>query len=254
MTAFTPPRRENRILLAVRSRRKALGFHLIVPMVPAIEMLCGVGFDFVYLDAEHGSFDLHDVEEACRAAEAADITVVARVPHADPVLISRYLDLGVQGIVVPHVSTVEDAREAVAACFYPPKGSRPFAAARITRYRTQLGDLDDYMAFANANTTLSVQIEDKTAVSNLAAITAIEGIDYFTIGKNDLALSYRFKRQPTGFAPELERIVADIAHTLATHGLPTKDDWMTLGRVRDFIVEGGLRFVQAHGPIDRAGT
>ena len=239
-----PTVRPNRIAEALREGRKALGFHLIFPMVQAIEMLGAEGFDFVYLDGEHGRFEMRDIEEACRAAELAGLTVVGRVPRLDEIGIRRYLDSGVQGIVVPHVSTAEAARAAVAATFHAPKGRRSFSSARISGYRADIADFARYYADANAQITLSVQVEDREGLANIDAIAAVEGIDYVTVGKQDLALDLGLPRVAGRFPPALTEAVAAIEAALARHGRPSRDAVMSIGRVKDFLLAGARSFAE----------
>ncbi|MET0741935.1 MAG: aldolase/citrate lyase family protein [Microvirga sp.] len=243
MPASDPQPRLNAVTRAIGENRKAVGFHMTFPSVPFIEILGAEGFELIYLDCEHGSFEHREIEESCRAAEGSGLTVIARVPRCDPVLISRYLDTGVQGIVVPHVSSAREARAAVEACFYPPLGRRPFASARVAGYRTDIRDFASYSAHANANVTLSIQIEDRQAVENLDEIAGIDGIDYFTIGKNDLNLDLGYGRRSDGFVPEVQDVIDSVERTLATRGRRLKDDVMILGRARDFILSGARAFM-----------
>jgi 4-hydroxy-2-oxoheptanedioate aldolase len=246
-SARDPQLRPNAVVHAIRDNRKAVGFHMTFPSIPMIEILGGEGFELVYLDGEHGSFEPREIEEACRTAEGAGLTVIVRVPRCDPVLISRYLDSGVQGIVVPHVSSALEARAAVDACFYPPLGRRPFASARVNGYRTDIRDFATYSSHANANVTLSIQIEDRRAVTNLDEIAEIDGIAYFTIGKNDLNLDLGFGRRSDGFAPEVVDVIDSVQRVLAARGRRLKDDVMILGRARDFIVVGARNFIARGG-------
>lgn len=238
-----PPVRTNRVKQAILQGRRARGFHMIFPSPHTIELLGTLDFDFVYLDAEHGRFDLRDVEDACRVAELGDLTVVARVPAATGSVISLFLDRGVQGIVVPHVSTAQDVREAVDACFFRPKGYRSSGGARADRYWTFEGDFEDHFALANANTTLSIQIEDRRAVDNLDEILAVPGVDYYTVGKNDLGTSYDYPRLRGATYPDLEKLVQSVVQRIRDAGGLMKDDVMALGRVKDFILAGGRDFM-----------
>ncbi|SDO17225.1 HpcH/HpaI aldolase/citrate lyase family protein [Ensifer sp. YR511] len=242
MKALAPVRR-NRVKDAIRQGSKARGIHMTFASPSVIELLGMLDFDFVYLDAEHGRFDLSEIEEACRAAEISDLTVIARVPPGMLALIGTYLDRGVQGIIVPHVSSAEEAAAAVEATFFRPRGFRSNGGARADRYWLGGGDFQEYFAEVNENTTLSIQIEDRKAVENLDEILQVPGIDYYTIGKNDLSASYDQPRLVKGFSAPMGELVASLEQRIRAAGFPMKDDVMTLGRVKDFIVEGGHRFL-----------
>lgn len=229
--------RRNKIAQCIEEGRKAVGIRQRTPSPDAVEV-CAGEVDFVYLDCEHGYFELHDIRDICRSAELADVTVVARVPECDPGLISRFLNAGVQGIIVPHVSTADTARAVVEACHYPPEGQRPFATARASWRASGSGELAEYQAQANANMTISVQIEDTEAVANLAEIVAVPGITYFTIGKQDLTASMGFPRQHKGFPPQVQATIERIETAIHAAGAQLKDDVMRVGYVDDFILQG----------------
>src|SRR5467141_3966867 len=107
----------------------ALGTHVGGIADPQLVEIIGLaGFDAAFIDMEHTSFDLHDVQLAVMAAERVGITPIVRTPGFDPAFILRLLDMGVQGVQVPHVSSAAVAREAVKAVRYPPEGERGMAA------------------------------------------------------------------------------------------------------------------------------
>ena len=109
------------------------------------------GFDAAFIDMEHTAYDLHDVQLAVLAAERIGITPIVRTPGFDPAFILRLLDMGVQGIQVPHVSGAETAREAVKAVRYPPLGERGMAAgSRAADYGRV--PLVEHMAQSNRET------------------------------------------------------------------------------------------------------
>lgn len=230
--------RQNKIRASMESGRKARGLHMRFPAPAIIELCSGEPLDFVYLDCENGSFELREVEASCRAAEAAGITVIARVPRCDPWLIGQFLNLGVQGIIVPHVSTAEEARSAVRACFYPSLGERSYVSARANGHSKTKDDFGAFFARANANVTLSVQLEDVEALRNVDAIAAVRGITYFTIGKQDLAMSMGILRQTDGFDNDVIAVAASMEAAIRKRGGKMKDDVMTLGYVGEFITHG----------------
>jgi 4-hydroxy-2-oxoheptanedioate aldolase len=242
-----PNVRENAIAKAIKTGVPALGFHMSSASPGEIEILGGFAFDFVFFDGEHGTFSLRDLEDCCRAAELYDLTIVARVPGPDANVISQYLNAGVQGIVVPHVDTVADARLAAANCRYAPDGLRPSGGGRSSGHWRGVSDLSASLAKANANVTLSVQIESVEGAGNLDAMLDIEGIDYFTIGKQDLAQSMGFARLPEGWPPEVmaenQRCIDRVRHK----GGRMKDDVMKVARVSHFLADGAKRFLDKQG-------
>src|SRR6201987_5085360 len=122
---------ENRVKRILSEGGLALGTHVGGIADPQIVEIIGLaGFDAAFIDMEHTSYDLHDVQLAVMAAERVGITPIVRTPGFDPAFILRLLDMGVQGVQVPHVSDAATARAAVNAVRYPPLGERGMAAGR----------------------------------------------------------------------------------------------------------------------------
>ena len=112
----------NRIKAAMRAGRKACGYGLTFPSPWVIDILGKLDFDYVFIDGEHGPFDLERLEDLCRTAERYNLTTFARVPDIGSSTILRYLDRGIMGILGPHIATEADARQLVRACYFGPLG------------------------------------------------------------------------------------------------------------------------------------
>lgn len=127
--------RENRVKRVMREGGLALGAHVGGIADPQIVEIIGLaGFDAAFIDMEHTSFDLRDVQLMVMAAERVGITPIVRTPGFDPAFILRLLDMGVQGIYLPHVSNAAAARAAVKAVRYAPLGDRGMASLVRDRY------------------------------------------------------------------------------------------------------------------------
>lgn len=149
------------------------------------EIMAHVGFDFLCIDQEHGAGELDEAVAMLRAAEVSGTPCIVRAPWNDPIWLKRALDAGAQSLMIPQIETAELARAAVAACRYPPQGSRGYAAG-VVRAST-FGFEPGYVAKANENLLLVLQIESAAAVEQAAEICAVEGVDVVFIGVNDLA-------------------------------------------------------------------
>lgn len=151
------------------------------------EICAGAGLDYLLIDAEHGAMNLESVAAQLRAVAGYPGVAVVRVPDNDAVLIKQFLDLGAQSLVVPMVHTAAQAEAAVRAMHYPPRGIRGVgsALARSARWNR----IPDYLARAGDLVTLVVQVESGEAVSNAAAIAAVDGVDGVFVGPSDLAAS-----------------------------------------------------------------
>ena len=148
-----------------------------------IEVLGNIGFDGAWIETEHGPFDFADIPDLSRACDLWGMTSVVRVNLNFPGVIYRTLDVGAQGIVVPHVDTVEDARAVVKAGRFAPQGLRG-------NYTSRQGiGVDDYASKANDEVLLVVLIEDVIAIDNLAEILTVDGIDVFFVAPGDLSQS-----------------------------------------------------------------
>ncbi|MDR3565788.1 MAG: aldolase/citrate lyase family protein [Negativicutes bacterium] len=166
-----------------------LGLSVMIPSAQIVEMAGRLGFDWVLIDCEHGSISLETVELMTMAAEASNIVPIVRPPKNDPEIILQYLDRGAMGIQAPHVSTASQAEAIVAAVKYHPLGTRSLAVGtRSARYGFKL-NLSEYAEEANRETLICVQIEDKEALDNVAAISRVAGIDVVFLGPSDLSQS-----------------------------------------------------------------
>ena len=134
-----------------------------------VELFGAIGYDFVMIDCEHGPMDLDQVEHMVRGAEVFDITPIARIPdHADSTIL-RYLDRGVQGIIVPHVNTRDEADAVARAARYYPDGHRGVGGGRAHDYGVKTAR-DESTRWVNSQTLVIPMIEDTEAVENLDAI------------------------------------------------------------------------------------
>lgn len=165
-------------------RETLVGTIVTLPAPELAEMAAGAGFDWLWLDMEHGLLDVAGVQRA--AIAAGSTPCLARVPVNDEAWIKRVLDTGVEGLIIPQVNTPELAQRAARYTRYPPEGVRSVGAGRAHAYGP---GFDSYVARANAELVLLVQIEHVQAVENLEAILSVPGVDGVIIGPYDLSAS-----------------------------------------------------------------
>lgn len=149
-------------------------------------ILGAAGFDFVVIDGEHGRNDRNQVENHVRAANASGVVPLVRVLENNPALIQSMLDVGAHGIVVPHVDTAQDARQAVEASRYAPSGRRGMCPACHSGGYT----LDGWIARtrnADANVLVIPILESKKSIENVEQILAVDGIEIVLFGPGDLS-------------------------------------------------------------------
>ncbi len=236
--------RENRVLKAVREGRKAKGYNLTYPSVHTIEILGRLDFDFVWLDGEHGPFGYTELEEQVRAIEAAGATALARVENVQQSTVLQYLDRGIQGIVVPHVSSGEDAEALVDACYFGPRGNRSFGGNRGTNYTftpDPWGDKTVYYKDSNDNMLVGALLEDQGAVDNIDDILAVDGIDHFGIGPNDFAQGIGYPGQPEH--PDVVKVMNELSDHIRSKGKKMSGDIMESVWIHDLLLSSGEDFL-----------
>lgn len=154
-----------------------------------VEMAGRAGYDFVWLDSEHGSFHIEGIVQMLRAADAVGITPMVKLPNDDPSFLMRVLDAGAMGVVVPNLSTKEQAQAAVAAARYKLgdnggiRGACP--GTRATWHQTT--DWNRFVQWSNDNVMVWGMIENIAGASNIDEILTVPGLDAIALGPFDLA-------------------------------------------------------------------
>lgn len=161
---------------------------------PVASEACSLlGYDWLLFDSEHAPVEVADLQPLLQAAAAGESACVARPAWNDRVLIKRMLDVGAQTLLIPFVQTPDEAAEAVLSSRYPPAGLRGVAGStRASRYGLAAG----YLAAANEEVCILVQVETGAALDALEAIAATPGVDGVFIGPSDLSASMGFLGRP----------------------------------------------------------
>jgi 2-keto-3-deoxy-L-rhamnonate aldolase RhmA len=183
-TAF--PITPNATLRKLRAGELALGFGVNHLRTAAVPMLAHAsGYDWLFIDTEHGAFSVHEATQLCLAALPLGVTPVVRVCADALDEGTRALDNGAQGIVVPHVDTVAQARRVADAFRFPPDGHRSWGGPPYA-YGLRPPAVDVAQAEINAEMMVVAMIETAEAVANADAIAAVPGIDVLLFGTSDL--------------------------------------------------------------------
>lgn len=210
MTAWT---RES-LRLRWDAGEDTLGGWCVVPSTFGAELMGRCGFDWVCVDTQHGLIGYDHMAPMLQALAITRTPTLVRVPWNQPDHIMKALDAGAEGVIVPMVSTADDARRAVDAAKYPPLGTRSWGPIRASL------DVGDYDAdLANRRTIVAVMIENPGGVANLDEILAVPGVDAAYIGPADLALGH-------GMTPTLdvtqarhEQLILTIRDACRRHGV-----------------------------------
>jgi 2-keto-3-deoxy-L-rhamnonate aldolase RhmA len=234
----------NRMKEKMARGEPALGCSVMFPSPQLVEMLGYAGFDWVLIDCEHGSIGLADVELMAIAADAVDITAIAR-PRTNAVSdIAAVMDRGVMGVQVPHVNTGEEARRTVAAVKFGPGAQRGLAVGTRPD-RWGLGArLPDFTEAANRQSLVCVQLEHESALANIDELLAVSGIDVFFIGPSDLSQSMGFPGDPKApaVARAIDQALARIAAAGRTAGMPATSETMAE------VTAKGCSYIYTHLP------
>ncbi len=225
----------------VASDRPLAGMWVCTGSPLVAEVCAGAGLDWLLVDMEHAPNGLESVLAQLHAVSPYPITPVVRVPWNDPVVLKQVLDLGAQNVMVPMVASAEEARDAVAAVRYPPRGRRGVGSAlsRSARWNRVPG----YLADADSLVSLTVQIETVEGVAAAASIADVDGVDAIFVGPSDLAASMGLLGQQTH--PDVVAAVRAVIAAASAAGVPcgvnafdpeVADDYLATGA--SFVLVG----------------
>jgi 4-hydroxy-2-oxoheptanedioate aldolase len=197
------------------------------------EFLGSLGFDAVMGEMEHFTTSWQDIANMSRACDLWGMMSMVRINQNDPALITRTLDCGANGIMVPHVNTAEEARAVAVAAKYGPDGIRGQFGGRRSF------GITDYHRQANENVMTTILLEDIVAINNLPEILAVDGIDVFWVVPGDLAQSMGYTGQVNH--PEvravMDKAIADIVKSGRVAGTLANDDTV------ESAIDAGVRAI-----------
>lgn len=199
---------------ALAAGQPQIGLWLSLAEAYTAEICATAGFDWLLVDGEHAPNDLRGILAQLQAVAPYRAQPVVRAVEGSTALVKQLLDIGACNLLVPMVDTAEQARAMVAATRYPPEGVRGVgsAIARASRWNTRARYLDE----ANAEVCLLVQAETATALRNLEAICAVDGVDGVFIGPADLAASMGHRGNPGH--PEVQAAIENGIATIVASG------------------------------------
>lgn len=169
----------------LRAGERLIGTLVTLPSPEITELYSMLGFDWLFIDAEHGAFDASTIQRMLQAADHRCPCVV-RVPAADEIWIKKALDVGAAGIIVPQLESAEDAERAVRWAKYPPAGRRGVGIGRAHGYGTRFKET---LQQANEEVAVIVQAERAEAIADIDRIVSVQGVDAVLIGPYDLSAS-----------------------------------------------------------------
>lgn len=248
-----------------RAKEPSLGIWSNLPDIHMAELLSRMEVDWICFDLQHGLMDYSDLTRLLPAITGVATTPLVRVAANQPDQIGKALDAGAQGVIVPMVNSADDARRAVAACRYPPQGSRSCGPMRDALLEGM-----GYLATANEQVACLVMIETQEGLRNLEEIAAVEGVDGLFVGPMDLC--YGLGLTPGSFTdPAFSAAIGDILKAckqndlaagifgingeLAANAIQNGFDFASIGTDISFIRNGALQALSAaRGEGDKKDT
>jgi 2-keto-3-deoxy-L-rhamnonate aldolase RhmA len=212
------------------------GERLVAPLLtlnsPAVtELMSAVGFDWLFIDAEHAPLEPFQMQALLQGAGATPCVI--RLPAGEEVPIKKALDIGAAGIIAPQVNSAEHARRIVQAAKYAPLGQRGLGIARAHGYGLKVRE---YMQSANDHTAVIVQAEHRDAVEHIREIVRVEGVDGVLIGPYDLSAS--LGRPGAVDHPEITQAIERVRTACVEVGLPIGIFGLSAEAVQPYIARG----------------
>jgi 2-keto-3-deoxy-L-rhamnonate aldolase RhmA len=198
----------------IREAPPAIGTMVTLDSPEVAEALSSCGFDWLFIDMEHGALDVGATQRLAQAMRGGCFSL-ARIPENTGLWIRRVLDTGCDGVVVPFVCSAEDARQAVDAARYPPDGHRSVGVGRAHGYGLRFAE---YVAEANDRVTVIVQVEHISAVERIDEILEVPGIDGILIGPYDLSGSMNWLGDVNH--PEVQAAINTVRSACSERGMP----------------------------------
>lgn len=211
---------------------RLLGTMVTLPTAATAEILADIGFDWLFIDGEHGPLETADVLGILQAV-GHRLPCLVRVPAADEVAIKKMLDLGAHGIIAPQTNTAEQVADVVRFARYAPEGGRGVGLARAHGYGFRF---QEYVESANRHVAVVVQAEHRLAVENIEKIVDVPGIDAVLLGPYDLAASYGKMGQIDD--PEVLAAIDHVTVTCQRAGIPLGYFGVTAEAVRPYADRG----------------
>lgn len=221
-----------------------LGAWCMIPEPLTAEALGRAGFDWVLVDMQHGCMDYETALNMIRAVDTTTSAIpIVRVPWNDPGIIGRSLDAGALGIVIPMIQTPDDAKRAVDACLYPPKGRRSFGPVRVG-----MRDGPGYFMEANDRIAVIPMIETPEALANVEEIAAVPGVDALFVGPFDLSIALGLPPGDNDGKPAFDAAITKVSAAARSANIATAV--LSNAQVAPLRIEQGFRMISTTTDIN----
>lgn len=239
--------RENALKAKLRAGQRVVGVLVTIQHADLVELFGHLGYDFAFLDAQHGGITVETGRELIRAAELTGMTALVRVPRNDPSVILEYLDAGAGGIIVPNVTNRAAAEAAVRAIKYAPRGARSAMTMSRAACYGVTQPAAEYLARANEETMFCPLLEDREVLDVLPEVVGVDAVDAVLVGPADLALSMGI---PGGWNdPRVQTAVDRIVRAAHAAGRPVMLAALDPEDGRRLIEQGVQALLVLSGPL-----
>lgn len=243
-TKSSKPEFNNPVKEKLKRGEAVIGATITVNNVEVAAQCAALGFDFIWLEMEHAPLSLEMVRHTVLATRGLPAVPIARPPTNELWTAKRLLDTGVLGVVFPFTRTPELARQAVAACRYPPRGLRG-SGANLAQFRWPAPQ--GYYEFADENVLVVAIVEEQQGLEHVEAIAATPGIDVLFIGTSDLSFALGLRGNQNH--PQLDAAIARIVAAGKKHGKFLGRPAITAEQIKRFQKQG-FQFFQSAADID----
>ncbi len=230
---------ENPVKKLLAEGKPVVGLTVTVASADVVAQAAHLGFDFVWIEMEHSPITLETARNMILATRGTNTLPFIRVPVNEVWTAKRALDAGALGVIFPFTSTPELARQAVAACKYPPAGVRGSGPGLASLRWPAPGGYHD---FADSNVMVVIIIEQQQAVERIEEIAAVPGIDVIFIGTSDLSFSMGLRGRQDD--PKLKEAISRVLAAARKHNIPVGRPAATAAQVAQWTKEG-FQFFQA---------
>ena len=231
----------------IQAGELVLGTILSLNSPEVAEILSQIGFDWLFIDAEHSTLDPHHLQVIFQAT-GDSIPCVVRLPALDEIVVKKTLDAGAAGLIVPQVHNAGQVEQLVKWGRYYPEGSRGLGFGRAQGYGLKVSE---YLESANENILLSVQAESAEAVKNIEAIVRVQGLDAVLVGPYDLSASMGLPGQIDH--PDVQAAIQHVADVCREAGMPVGIFGLTAKAVQPYI-DMGFKFIVVGADTFLLGT
>lgn len=246
---MTTPRTSRFRAALARRPGPALGTWVKLPVMESVELLALAGFDFVVIDLEHSAMNLETTYRLIGTANQLGMAPIVRIPALEGGVAQRVLDAGAEGVMLPHVDTVGQARAGVRAVRFPPLGTRGVGS---TSRAGAWGALDrtEYLRFGQREVVFIAQLESAQAARAAGAIAEVEGVDALLVGAADLSIS----EATTEDDPRVVELITLAVKAVTAAGKPIGNAGAATGQSVRAAIDAGYAFTMLSNDASLLGS